>query len=79
MLGEPKWMHCQMTFQIMFIFKSKVKGVQHGCGHDVHMAIALGIAEVLSKYRNSLNGTVFFIFQPAHTVYIIRYPVQYQG
>ncbi len=45
-------------------FKSKMKGVQHGCGHDIHMAIALGIAEVLSKNRESLAGTVFFIFQP---------------
>lgn len=41
-------------------FKSKVKGVQHGCGHDVHMAIALGIAEVLSKNKKSLHGTVYF-------------------
>ena len=45
-------------------FKSKVKGVQHGCGHDIHMAIALGIAEVLAKNKESLNGTVYFIFQP---------------
>jgi metal-dependent amidase/aminoacylase/carboxypeptidase family protein len=45
-------------------FKSKVKGVQHGCGHDVHMAIALGIAEVLVKNKKSLKGTVYFIFQP---------------
>lgn len=46
------------------VFKSKVKGVQHGCGHDIHMAIGLGIAEVLSKNRKSLKGTVYFIFQP---------------
>jgi len=45
-------------------FKSKVKGVQHGCGHDIHMAIGLGIAEVFSKYKNSLPGTLYFIFQP---------------
>lgn len=45
-------------------FKSKVKGVQHGCGHDIHLAIALGIAEVLSKNKESINGTVYFIFQP---------------
>ncbi|WP_440134875.1 M20 metallopeptidase family protein [Chitinophaga sancti] len=43
---------------------SLVKGVQHGCGHDVHMAIALGIAEVLAKNKASLAGTVYFIFQP---------------
>lgn len=45
-------------------FKSKTKGVQHGCGHDVHMAIGLGIAEVLAKQKESLSGTVYFLFQP---------------
>jgi metal-dependent amidase/aminoacylase/carboxypeptidase family protein len=45
-------------------FKSIHKGVQHGCGHDVHMAIALGIAEVLVKHKKNLRGTVYFIFQP---------------
>lgn len=44
--------------------KSKVKGIRHSCGHDVHMAIALGIAEILSKNKRSLQGTVYFIFQP---------------
>ena len=51
-------------------FKSKVKGVQHGCGHDVHLAIALGIAEVLSKNKKSLKGTVYFIFQPEEETFI---------
>lgn len=46
------------------VFKSKTKGGQHGCGHDIHMAIGLGIAEVLSKNKKSLKGTVYFIFQP---------------
>lgn len=32
-------------------FKSKIKGVQHGCGHDVHLAIGLGIAEILAKTK----------------------------
>jgi metal-dependent amidase/aminoacylase/carboxypeptidase family protein len=45
-------------------YKSKIEGVQHGCGHDVHLAIGLGIAEVLSKTKESLAGTVYFIFQP---------------
>lgn len=45
-------------------FKSMKKGVKHSCGHDVHMTIALGIAEVLAKNKNSLQGTVYFIFQP---------------
>ncbi|BFO68392.1 M20 family metallopeptidase [Chryseobacterium sp. KCF3-3] len=46
------------------IFKSKIKGIQHGCGHDIHMAIGLGIAEVLAKNKKELKGTVYFIFQP---------------
>lgn len=45
-------------------FKSTIKGVQHGCGHDIHMAIGLGIAEVLAKNKKSVKGTVYFIFQP---------------
>lgn len=51
-------------------FKSKIKNIQHGCGHDVHMAIALGIAEVLSKNKKDLEGTVYFIFQPEEETFI---------
>jgi len=51
-------------------YKSKINGVQHGCGHDVHMAIGLGIAEVLSKNKESLNGTVYFIFQPEEETFV---------
>jgi len=40
-------------------------GVMHACGHDNHMAILLGTAEVLAGIRESLPGTVKFIFQPA--------------
>lgn len=40
-------------------------GVMHACGHDTHMAMLMGAAEVLSKMKNELNGTVKFIFQPA--------------
>ncbi len=43
---------------------SKV-GVMHACGHDTHVAILMGVAEVLSKVKNGLSGTVKFIFQPA--------------
>jgi len=54
-------------------FASKVKvpfngqetGVMHACGHDAHMAILLAVAEILSKNKNELKGTVKFIFQPA--------------
>ena len=40
-------------------------GVMHACGHDMHMAILMGTAEVLAGMRASLNGTVKFVFQPS--------------
>ncbi len=40
-------------------------GVMHACGHDTHIAILMGVAEVLAKNRKDLPGTVKFIFQPA--------------
>ena len=46
-------------------YRSQNDGVHHACGHDTHMAIALGIAEVLAGMRAELPGTVKFIFQPA--------------
>ncbi|MCM3570598.1 M20 family metallopeptidase [Neobacillus mesonae] len=46
-------------------FRSKVDGVSHMCGHDVHTTIALGAAVVLQELRESLPGNVRVIFQPA--------------
>ena len=46
-------------------FKSKNEGVMHACGHDGHMAILLGAANVLSKNKKLKKGKVRFIFQPA--------------
>lgn len=46
-------------------FRSKVDSVRHICGHDVNTTIGLGIANVLSNLKDSFNGTVVFIFQPA--------------
>ena len=40
-------------------------GVMHACGHDTHIAILMGVAEILSENKDKLNGTVKFIFQPA--------------
>ncbi len=54
-------------------FKSAVRttyngqdvGVMHACGHDNHVAILMGVAEILVGVRQELQGTVKFIFQPA--------------
>ncbi|MCA9706117.1 MAG: amidohydrolase [Myxococcales bacterium] len=39
--------------------------VMHACGHDLHMAIAMGAAEILPRLRERLPGTVVLLFQPA--------------
>ena len=54
-------------------FKSEVKttflntetGVMHACGHDTHISILMATAEVFSKHKDKINGTIKFIFQPA--------------
>ena len=46
-------------------FNGQETGVMHACGHDSHVAILMGVAEVLSKNKADLKGTVKFIFQPA--------------
>jgi amidohydrolase len=46
-------------------YKSTVDNVMHACGHDGHMAVALGVAELFSTMRADIPGTVVFIFQPA--------------
>jgi amidohydrolase len=59
--------------QVDLPFASKVRttfngqdvGVMHACGHDAHVAILLGVAEVLAGMRQELSGTVKFVFQPA--------------
>ncbi|MBO6522902.1 MAG: amidohydrolase [Balneolaceae bacterium] len=54
-------------------FKSTAKGeyqgnqvgVMHACGHDTHIAILMGVAQILTEMKDDLEGTVKFIFQPA--------------
>ncbi|MCR9172029.1 MAG: M20 family metallopeptidase [bacterium] len=45
-------------------YKSKVEGVMHACGHDVHTSVLLGAAEILQEIRNELPQPVKLIFQP---------------
>ena len=40
-------------------------GVMHACGHDTHVAMLMGTAEVLAGMKDKIKGTVVFIFQPA--------------
>ncbi|MCJ7695211.1 MAG: amidohydrolase [Anaerolineaceae bacterium] len=46
------------------IYASCVNGISHACGHDVHCAVAIGVARVLVSLKDQLSGTVRFIFQP---------------
>ena len=62
-----------VTEQVSVPFASKVKatyngqevGVMHACGHDTHVAILMGVAEILAGMKDQLPGTVMFVFQPA--------------
>ena len=62
-----------VTEEVDLPFASKVKtiwagketGVMHACGHDTHVAMLMGVAEILAGMRAQLKGNVKFIFQPA--------------
>lgn len=46
-------------------FASKIPGVMHACGHDLHASAALATAYILKQYESELNGCVKIVFQPA--------------
>jgi amidohydrolase len=62
-----------VTEEVDVPFRSRVRttyngqevGVMHACGHDTHVAIMMATAEVLTRRRAELAGTIVFIFQPA--------------
>jgi amidohydrolase len=47
------------------IYNGQETPVMHACGHDAHVAILMGVAEILAGMTKDLRGTVKFIFQPA--------------
>ncbi len=62
-----------VTERVDVPFASKVRakynghdvGVMHACGHDAHIAILMGVAEILTSMKKDLAGSIKFIFQPA--------------
>jgi amidohydrolase len=46
-------------------FGGQESGVMHACGHDTHISMLLAVAEILTRNKAELKGTVKFIFQPA--------------
>jgi amidohydrolase len=59
--------HVDLPFasKVRTTFNGQDVGVMHACGHDNHVAILMGVAEVLAGMRSDLAGSVKFIFQPA--------------
>ena len=51
--------------KVKTIYNGKEVGVMHACGHDAHIAMLMGAAEILTSMRDQLPGSVKFIFQPA--------------
>ncbi|MCW5610083.1 MAG: amidohydrolase [Rubrivivax sp.] len=51
--------------QVRAVWNDENVGVMHACGHDCHVAILMGVAQVLAPLRAQLRGSVKFIFQPA--------------
>lgn len=49
-------------------YSSKIPGVMHACGHDVHTTCALGASRLLASHKGELKGTVKVIFQPAEEI-----------
>jgi len=51
--------------KVKTMYEGKETSVMHACGHDAHVAILMGVAEILAGMKKDLKGTVKFIFQPA--------------
>ena len=49
-------------------YSSKISGLMHACGHDLHTAALFGAARILKDHENEIKGTVKLIFQPAEEI-----------
>lgn len=49
-------------------YKSRIEGVMHACGHDLHTTSVIGAAIILAGIRDELEGNVMFVFQPAEEI-----------
>jgi amidohydrolase len=63
----PVTEHVDVPFasKVRATYNGRDVGVMHACGHDTHIAILMGVAEILSSMKEDLAGSVKFIFQPA--------------
>lgn len=46
-------------------FKSKIPGIMHACGHDIHMAVLMGTTKVFKEMEDQIPGNIKFFFEPA--------------
>ncbi|WP_324281805.1 M20 family metallopeptidase [Cyanobacterium aponinum UTEX 3221] len=49
-------------------FVSRVPGIMHACGHDVHTTVGLGTAMILAQMCDRIDGNIRFLFQPAEEI-----------
>lgn len=63
----PVTENTQLPFasKVKALYNGQETGVMHACGHDAHVAILMGVAEVLTTLKKQVRGTIKFIFQPA--------------
>ncbi len=64
-LPVPEEVDLPFASRVRTTYDGREVGVMHACGHDAHVAILLGVAEVLVKMRGEIAGNVKFLFQPA--------------
>ncbi|MFM7153396.1 MAG: amidohydrolase [Bacteroidota bacterium] len=64
-LPVPERVNVPFRSTIKSDYNGEEVSVMHACGHDAHVAILMGTAEVLASMRKQLSGTVVFVFQPA--------------